>query len=195
MPAGVQGQVSWAICHLLFFSLSLRAWLCEQWEQICTCYICKLPKELTWGAMLWLSWLEIYFLIMWNFEKVCGEEAKAGSSKNSPSYLALSQPHLQKECLSFLSELCSNNAWLAVNVSLSLQWQCYQSTASLYWRFLKTLECFVVFCFAVVIFVVVAFSVSSILKFFHGCSAIIRKGKILGPYKTRYKNSNSKKYV
>lgn len=112
MPVGVQSWVSWAICHLLF-SLSLRARLCEQWEQICPGYICKIQKKLTWGTMLWLSQLGIYFLIMWNFEKACGEEAKTERiqrwQRNTPSYPVVSQHHLQEEWLSFLIELWSNN--------------------------------------------------------------------------------------
>lgn len=156
MPAGVQGRASWAIYHVLF-SFSLRAWLCEKWEQICTCSTCKLPRELTWGAKFWLSWLEIYLLIKWNFEKVCREEARTGWTKglrrNGPSYLVLSQSYLQEECLSFLNHLCSSNAWLCS--------QCFTPTAvtvlAKYCKFiLKFLKIWggVVFCFVVVIFVV-----------------------------------------
>lgn len=103
--SGVQKQVSWAISHLQLLVLTLKPWMCEQWEQICTWCICKFSEELMQGAMLLVLWSEINILIMRNFEKVSDEEAKTGRTKglqlNRTYYLVLSPSHLQEECLSF----------------------------------------------------------------------------------------------
>lgn len=111
---GAQNQIFWPLYHLQFVFLTLKAWMCEQWEQICTWCICKFPEELTQGAMLLVSGSEISILIIRNFEKVSDEEAKTGKTKglqlNRTYYLVLSPSHLQEECLSF-SVFCAGIAF------------------------------------------------------------------------------------
>lgn len=186
--SGVQRQVSLAISHLQFFSLTLKAWMCEQWEQICTWCICKFPEELIQWAMLWVSWSEIHILIIRNFEKVCDEEAETGRTKvlhlNKTRTISTSFARM----LIFFSVLCRNNVWLCSlfhshhsGSAVRVAQLCPQD----FWRFWGLFCCCFVclFCWLLLLF----FSVSSILKLFHDCSVAIRKGKKFASlqYKTK----------